>query len=511
MSFNFFQKPKESAFCKSPKQLVIFTIQSFRDMKLPVKSPINDATKVRRARKSRTTRTTRTTRARRPMRRIRMMRKLVFAARPSPLTKSTPISIQDDTTTNKSSQFQAQAFDSHTYSIRLPDAKLRSRTWPMDFSNVMGSDIHHLEKSPTDWLQGLTCKRIAEPSSLQGENDGICKMNTEKCWDLRNLRICGSDFHVNSQIERVSQDQCCPKTRRKVWVHDICNFLLPLSQSLEFPLWPCCAHTWTADCLFGSLPNKCLWDLLVGKVCQRVTVHPRSSLWKPCLLEQPLLGGILAWRIIQGLRHTSIGLGPSRRPMGTRNPRSCWDRGLKPLEPLVDKIHHLFPVATHHLLDFMIHGTQGQSSHQLDTGPVAKLGSFGTFTLRVGRNCFSLDGRRYLMVFNWNVYYANQKKIMFKETAASDITLASNASKSYQQITRGHKLICGLAPLTHSARPLFLEEPEKVPLGEPTTNINKLVANINAWTRTVLRLPNSSVKQPQGLKDFTPQCQLQSF
>lgn len=57
--------------------------------------------------------------------------------------------------------------------------------------------------------------------------------------------------------------------------------------------------------------------------------------------------------------------------------------------------------------------------------------------------------------------------VIFKETATSDITLASNASKSYQQITRGHRLICGLAPLTHSARPLFLEEPEKVPLGEP--------------------------------------------
>ena len=132
MSFNFFQKPKGSPFCKCPNQLVVFRIHSFQDLKLPVKSPINDATKVRRARKSRTTRTTRTTRARRPIRMIRMMRKLVFAARPSPLAKSTAISTQDDTTTNKSSQFQAQAFDSHTYSITLPDAKLRSITWPMD-------------------------------------------------------------------------------------------------------------------------------------------------------------------------------------------------------------------------------------------------------------------------------------------------------------------------------------------------------------------------------------------
>mmetsp|Transcript_56420 Transcript_56420/g.91783 ORF Transcript_56420/g.91783 Transcript_56420/m.91783 type:complete len:95 (-) Transcript_56420:194-478(-) len=78
--------------------------------------PTNDATNVRRARKRRTTRTTRTTLARRPMRMMRMIRRFVLAALLSPLAKSTIISVQEETTTNKSSQFHAQGLQAHRYS-----------------------------------------------------------------------------------------------------------------------------------------------------------------------------------------------------------------------------------------------------------------------------------------------------------------------------------------------------------------------------------------------------------
>ena len=111
--------------------------QHCNTLQLPITSaslPTNDATNVRRARNKRTTRTTRTTRARRPMRMMRMIRRLVLAARASPLAKSTTISAQEDTTTKRSSQFQAKELAPHKYWKALPAAKARSITLGVEYT-----------------------------------------------------------------------------------------------------------------------------------------------------------------------------------------------------------------------------------------------------------------------------------------------------------------------------------------------------------------------------------------